>query len=45
MIVYSSKFICVYIVSFYANITEIGTRSYHDRFTQSKARQRSHVAV
>ena len=26
----------VYIVSFYANISEIGTRSYHCGFTQSK---------
>ena len=35
-IVYSYKFICVYITSFYANITEIGIRSYHCRFTESK---------
>ena len=26
----------VYIVSFYANITKIGTRSYHCRFTESR---------
>ena len=32
-IVYSYKFICVYIISFYANITKIGIRSYHSRFT------------
>ena len=35
-IVYSYKFICVYIISFYANITKIGIRSYHCRFTESK---------
>ena len=29
LIVYSYEFICVYIVSFYANITPIRTRSYH----------------
>ena len=44
-IVYSYKFICVYIVSFYANITKIGARSYHCRFNQSKADQEGHVAV
>ena len=33
------------IVSFYANITKIGIRSYHCRFTQSKADKESHVAV
>ena len=36
MIVYSYKFICVCIVSFYANITKIGTRSCNCRFTQKK---------
>ena len=37
MIFYSHKFICVYtVVSLNANITKIGTRSYHCRFTQSK---------
>ena len=35
----------IYIVSFYANITEIGTRSYHCRFTQSKSDKESRVAV
>ena len=35
----------VYIVSFYANITTIGTRSYHCRFTQSKPDKESHVAI
>ena len=35
----------VYIVSFYAGITKIGTRSYHCRFTQSKPDKESHVAV
>ena len=38
----------VYIVSFYANVTKIGTRSYHCRFThsrQSKPDKESHVAV
>ena len=35
----------VYIVSFYANITKIATRSYHYRFTQSKPNKESHVAV
>ena len=35
----------VYIVSFYGNITEIGTRSYHCRFTQSKADKESRVAA
>ena len=33
------------IVSFYANITKIETRSYHCRFTQSKPYKDSHVAV
>ena len=42
---YSYKFICVHIISFYANITKIGTRSYHCRFTQSKPDKESHVAV
>ena len=41
----SSKFICVCIVSFYANITKIGARSYHYRFTQSKPDKESHVTV
>ena len=44
LIVYSYKFICVYIVSFYANTTKIRTRSYHCRFTQSKRDNESHVA-
>ena len=35
----------VYIVSFYSNITEIETRFYHCRFTQSKSDKESHVAV
>ena len=35
----------VCIVSFYADITEIGTRSYHCRFTESKPDEESHVAV
>ena len=35
----------VYIVSFYANITKIGTHCYHCRFTQSKPDKESHVAV
>ena len=35
----------VYIVSFYANIAKIGTRSYHCRFTLSKSDKESHVAV
>ena len=35
----------VYIVSFYANVAKIGTRSYHFRFTQSKPDKESHVAV
>ena len=35
----------VYIVSFYANITTFGTRSYHCRFTQSKPDKENHVAV
>ena len=42
---YSCKFICVYIVSFYTNITKIGTRSYHCRFTQSKPDKEGHVFV
>ena len=41
--VYSYKFICVYVVSFYANITKIGTRSYHCRFSQSKPDKESHL--
>ena len=35
----------VYIVSFCSDITKIGTRSYHCRFTQSKPDKESHVAV
>ena len=35
----------IYIVSFYSNITKIGTRSYHCRFAQSKQDKESHVAV
>ena len=35
----------VYIVSFYANITKIETRSYHCRFTQSEPDKESHVAI
>ena len=42
---YSYKFICVYIISFYANITKIGKRSYHCRFTQSKPHKECHVTV
>ena len=34
-----------YIVSFYANITKIGTHSDHYRFTQSRPDKESHVAV
>ena len=45
LIVYSYKFIFVYTVSFYSNITKIGTRSYHCRFTQSKPDKKSHAAV
>ena len=45
LVVYSYKFICVCIVSFYANITKIGTHSYHYRFTQSKANKEGHDAV
>ena len=35
----------VNIVSFYANITKLGTRTYHCRFTQSKPDKGSHVVV
>ena len=35
----------VYIVSFYADIIKIETRSYHCRFTQSKPDRESHVAA
>ena len=35
----------VYIVSFYANVTIIGTRSYHYKFNQSKPDKESHVVV
>ena len=37
----------VYIVSFYTNITKIGTRarSFHSRFTQSNADKESYVAL
>ena len=45
LIVYSYKFICVYIVSFYANNTKNWNTLYHCRFTQSKPNQESHVAV
>ena len=34
-----------HVVSFYANITKIGTCSYHCRFIQSKPDKESHVAV
>ena len=44
-VVYSYKYICVYIVSFYADITELDTHSYHCRFTQSKPDKESYVAV
>ena len=44
-IVYSYKFICVYIISFYANITKIEIRSYHCRFTQSKPDKECHFTV
>ena len=44
-IVYSYKFICVYIVLFYANITKIRTCSYHYRVTQSQPDKESHVVV
>ena len=45
LIVYSCKFVCVYIVSLYAYITKIGTHSYHCRFTRSKRDNEGHVAV
>ena len=45
LIVYSYKFICVYVVLFYTNITKIRTRSYHCRVTQSKPDKEGHVAV
>ena len=45
LIVYSYKFVCVYIVSFYANITKIRTGSYHCIFTQSKPDKEGRVAV
>ena len=45
LLVYSYKFICVYNVSFYADITKIGTRFYHYRFTRSKPDKESHVAI
>ena len=35
----------VYIVSFYANISNTGTLSYPCRFTQSQPDKESHVAV
>ena len=44
-IVCSYKFICIYIISFYANITKIGIRSYHCRFTQSKPDKECHFTV
>ena len=40
---YSYKFICVYIVSFYANIAKFGTCFYHCRYIQSKSDKESHV--
>ena len=40
LIVYSYKFICVYIVSFYANITKIGTRLLSLQIYSIKTRQR-----
>ena len=43
--VYSYKFICAYIVSFYANSAKIGVHSYHCRFTQLKPDKEGHVAV
>ena len=45
LIVYSYKFICVYIISLSVNITKIGTRPYYCRFTQSKPDKESQVAV
>ena len=45
LIVYSYKFTCVYIVSFYDNIANIGARSFHRRFTQSKPDKESHFAA
>ena len=39
------KFIYVYFISFYANITKIGKRSYHCRFTQSKPDKECRVTV
>ena len=45
LIVYSYKFICVYILSFYANITKIRTRSYHYRVPQLNPDKESQVAV
>ena len=44
-ILYSYKFICVCIISFYANITKIGKRSYLCGFTQSKPDKECHVTV
>ena len=38
-IVDSYKFICVYFVSFYTNITKIETRSYHCRFNQNPTKK------
>ena len=46
LIVYS--YLCmttVYIVSFYANITKNGTRSYHCRFTESNPDKKSNFAI
>ena len=39
LIVYGYKFICVYIVSFYANITKIGTRSHALQIYSIETRQ------
>ena len=41
---YSYKFICIYIVSFYSNVTKIGTHSYHYRFNQSEPNKEARVA-
>ena len=44
-VVYSYKFICVHLVSSYANVTEIRTRSYHCSFIQSKPDKESLAVV
>ena len=41
--VYSYKFICVYIVSLLANIIKTGTHSYHCRFAESKPDKEYHA--